>query len=467
MNLDNSNLIENKPSKVHATAWTFCAYLIRRQSRAEEADKPKSFTLFCLSKELGLSSKKRTNSNSNMGKILDYIESSGNGKYHCYKTKKMSLDSNDNDIIAYNYDDKSTSKATKSVFAETNSTRQPTVDLSNLLKTNTPPPPIFRYFLDGSRHTYKVDDIAIGKKIFPIVAGQVIVGCCERLDRDSFKKAKLSKDDALRSSIVIAMPDDFDDDDGGKNFCRSYCEDLNKEINSINYIFEKGLKINKLLLYKTDDTTGDKEKDNYKSRAIAKIQNEMMDAEQLLVAQLCEENRLDDKNWLIKDGSLEYNPRYSNFDKTHFNNFRDNYQHVVGVSKMFDPELLPDFEGNRLSRTIAGLKPFQRTKVYRYESLEKGYNSAYYAVWYLRLRNSDFRESHFSDIVKCEMILNDENKKLETDTVNIISTNLIREAYPVCYGKDSRWANHLYPVFLTESFCKSHYIDENVILNLF
>jgi hypothetical protein len=68
-----------------------------------------------------------------------------------------------------------------------------------------PPPPIFRYFLDGSRHTYKVDDIAIGKKIFPIVAGQVIVGCCERKDRDTFKKFDIS------SRIVIVMPDDFDD----------------------------------------------------------------------------------------------------------------------------------------------------------------------------------------------------------------------------------------------------------------
>lgn len=49
----------------------------------------------------------------------------------------------------------------------------------------------------------------------------------------------------------------------------------------------------------------------------------------------------------------------------------------------------------------------------------------------------------------------------------MISANLIREAHPVCYGSDSRWANHLYPVYLTESFCKSHYIDSNIILNLF
>ena len=189
----------------------------------------------------------------------------------------------------------------------------------------------------------------------------------------------------------------------------------------------------------------------------------MVDEEQLLVAQLCKDNRLNDESWLIKDGSLEYNPSFSNlgFDVVQWNNLRANYQRVVGVSKTFDPELLPDYEGNRLSQTIANLKPFHRTKVYRYESHHKG-GSAFYAVWYLRLRNKDFRETSFSDIVKCEMVLLQEDKPIETDIINVISANLIREAYPVCFGSDTRWANHLYPVFLTESFCKSHYVNSNV-----
>ena len=175
---------------------------------------------------------------------------------------------------------------------------------------------------------------------------------------------------------------------------------------------------------------------------------------------------LHNESWLIKDGSLEYNPSFSNLNRTQWDNLRSNYQHVVGVSKLFDPELLPDFEGNRLSKTIANLGPYERTKVYRYESDHKG-GKSYFAVWYVRLRNHDFRETHFSDIVKCEMVLMDENDKLETDKVDMISANLIREAYPVCYGVDTRWANHLYPIFLTESFCKSKYVDSNIILNLF
>jgi hypothetical protein len=380
-----------------------------------------------------------------MGKILEYIQQSGKGKYLCYKTKKLSLDFDDSDTIAYNCDDNAVVQATKSVFAETDRSRQGTVSLHSMLSGNNAPPSIFRYFLDGSRHTYKVDDIAIGKKIFPIVAGQIIVGCCERKDRNTFKKYD------LRSKIVLSMPDDFDDDDRGENFCRSYCEGLNAEIRKIPFIKDRNISIDKLLLYKTDGNTGDKDKDNYKNRAVAIIQNEMVDNEQLLVSQLCKDNRLNDESWLIKDGSLEYNPSFSNlgFDVVQWNNLRTNYQRVVGVSKQFDPELLPDYEGNRLSQTIANLKPFERTKVYRYESQHKG-GSAFYAVWYLRLRGGkeesrNFRETQFADVVKCEMVLLDENKPIDTDVINVISANLIREAYPVCFGADTRWANHLYP----------------------
>jgi hypothetical protein len=400
-----------------------------------------------------------------MGRILEYIEKSGEGKYLCYKTKKFSLDNSENDTIAYNYNDKTPSMSRKSDFAETSQSRQKVVSLFNLLNNNILPASIFKYFLDGSRHTYKVDDIAIGNKIFPIVAGQVIVGCCERQNRDTFKKYDIQR------RFVISLPDDFDDNGGKENFCRSYCKGLNEELSKMRFVNEQKLQIDKLLLYKTDRIDQNNDKDNYNSRAVAKIQNEMVDEEQLLVAQLCRENKLDDESWLIKDGSLEYNPRFSNLglDATQWNNLRANYQRVVGVSKQFDPELMKDYEGNRLSPTIANLQPYERTKVYKYDSAHSG---SAFAVWYLRLRGGKkeariFRETQFSDIVKCEMVLMREGQLIDTDLINDISVNLIREAYPVCFGNDTRWANHLYPVYLTESFCKSHYLDSSVIISLF
>ena len=76
---------------------------------------------------------------------------------------------------------------------------------------------------------------------------------------------------------------------------------------------------------------------------------------------------------------------------------RTNYQHVIGISKSFDPTLLKDKNVN-IAREIAELKPFHRTKVYLYCSEQS--NNKFFAVWYLRLRNSDFRQTNFSDVVK-------------------------------------------------------------------
>lgn len=389
-----------------------------------------------------------------MGRIIPFIQESGEGRYTCFRTQKVPLDTTVSDILTY--DDKTTSHAKKSGFAETDDRRIHTVRISDKLISSKFP--IFSFFLDGSRHVYKIDDIAIGKKIFPFLAGQIIVGCCHRASRDSFKKFD------LRHQLVLSLPVDFNTDDD-PNFRQYYLNELNSEVSNIRYMKERNLSFSNILLYKTDggDAT-ESDKDKFKSRAISVIQSEMTDDEQRLVAKLCSENRLDDENFLLKDGSIEYNPRFSNLSDSEWNLMRSNYQHVVGVSKSFDPELIPNFEGNRLSRTICELKPFERTKVYRYKSEHSGRE---FAIWYLRIRNSSFRETNFSDVIKCEMVLNNEGDFISTNLIDTISANLIREAYPVCYGKDSRWANHLYPVFLTETFCKANYINSDIFLNLF
>lgn len=391
-----------------------------------------------------------------MGAILKYIEEKGDGKYLCYKTNKISIDKSDNDIL--DYDDKPVSTRNTSLIAESNLTKVHTVLIPQKLINCCYP--IFTHFLDGSRHVYKVDDMAIGKRIFPVMAGQIIVGCCERIDRDTFRPYN-----HVKPKILMALPDDFDVDDEGENFCRLYCDEINEELQKIPFVKQLDISIHKILLYKTDKIDNyNSDKDNYKNRGTAKIQAEMTDEEQRLVALLCKNNSLDDEHYLIKDGSLEYNPNFSNLRTEDKTMLRENYRYVVGVSKSFDPDLLSDFEGHRLSRTIASLKPYERTKAYRYIADSNGVQ---YAVWYLRLRDSNFRETHFSDVIKCEMVLINEEEQLETDLINLISANLIKEAYPVCYGNDTRWANHLYPVFLTESFCKSKYYNSNIILNLF
>ena len=75
----------------------------------------------------------------------------------------------------------------------------------------------------------------------------------------------------------------------------------------------------------------------------------------------------------------------------------------------------------------------------------------------------------FDGVVKIEKIMMDDEieKGIDSDVIDMISANIINERNPTCYGIDRRWANHLYPVFLTETFVKSKYISSDVFLQLF
>ena len=69
-----------------------------------------------------------------------------------------------------------------------------------------------------------------------------------------------------------------------------------------------------------------------------------------------------------------------------------------------------------------------------------------------------------------EKILKNETeieKGLDSELVDRITANIINERNPVCYGADRRWANHLYPIYVTESYLKSKYLGTNMFLNLF
>ena len=93
-----------------------------------------------------------------------------------------------------------------------------------------------------------------------------------------------------------------------------------------------------------------------------------------------------------------------------------------------------------------------------------------FAIWYLRIREAIRTASPFDGIIKIQKILvTDDEKKngLETTEIDSISANLINERNPVCYGSDNRWANHLYPIYLTERYLKSQYLSDAFFLNIF
>jgi hypothetical protein len=315
--------------------------------------------------------------------------------------------------------------------------------------------PLFKYFLDGSRRTYKVADIAINKRIYPVIAGQIGVACCERKYKDSFKKL------AFDHQLVLALPSCSNwRDDKHELFFNEKIQELNK----IDVLNKFNIKFHKILIYKDEAL---KEGESYENKGIAKIQDEMIETEKSLVMNLVQEKKLTELSYLLKDGSLEYTKTGAANSKK-LSDLKKNYQCVVGASKSFDPELCEDNNKKSIAQFIADLPLYARTPAFKY-SVPR-IPDIYFSVWYLRIRAQKHSASPFDGVLKIEKILVTDKENeigLDSDEIDRISAHIINERNPTCYGTDKRWANHLYPIYLTESFIKSQYLSNSLFLNLF
>lgn len=398
------------------------------------------------------------------------------GHVNILQTARQCLEGLDADNL--DYDDKEPRRS-KGEIIEPHLTKKASengIEIS-LEKVREAPKPIFTYFLDGSRRTYKVAELSWNKGFFPLIAGQIVVACCHRQNSRTFRKEK-----SVRKAL-LSVPVVLDADNQGNNFYRYTVENLNKELRvdkRLEHLKGKmSVGIDNIVSYKVDGRKeGPDRRNDFVNRAIASIQGTMTDIEQDVVTELCNEGKLNYNNWLIKDGSLEYNPSYSYGKEYRFNipkdvssqenlrirRHRSCFEHVMGASKLFDPDLICDIDGKPMSQALARLLPYHRTYAYKYYSM---HSQADFVVWYVRLRDSRkslIRNNLFSDILKCELLY---NSNINRELIDELSLHLIREAHPTCYGVDSRWGNHLYPIYLTESYCKSCYMSNEAFLNLF
>ena len=195
----------------------------------------------------------------------------------------------------------------------------------------------------------------------------------------------------------------------------------------------------------------------------------MIEMEKDAVAELVRKGLLNQDNYLIKDGSLEYRPsKEEKRDSRKLMTFKNNYNWVLGVSKVFNPESCKDIRGKSNPGFIAELPLYHRTPVAEIKNLKN--EDMKLAVWYVRLRDKDRTRTPFDGVVKVEKILvtdKEINEGMDSEIVNILSACLINERMPVCYGSDLRWANHIYPIFLTEEYIKSRYVSPEAFLHLF
>ena len=317
---------------------------------------------------------------------------------------------------------------------------------------------ILSYFLDGSRRVFKVDDIAYAQSgsrsvIYPVIAGQIGVGCCRRVNKKVFPIK-------FKREFVLSMPD-VADADGKPGFWPATA----KKLSECDELRRLGIDFTTILPYKTSNSDHKK----FEDRATACVQDRMIECEKKLVAELVREGKLNQNNYLVKDGSLEYRP-ITNYkvDKKSYQTFKNNYNWVIGASKNFNPEVCEDINGKPNPGFIAELPLYHRTPVAEYTT--PMLDDIKFAVWYVRLRDRQQTRTPFDGILKIEKILvtEEENENgIDSELVDTLSSYLINERNPVCYGSDLRWANHIYPIYLTESFVKSRYLSAESFLHLF
>lgn len=390
-----------------------------------------------------------------MGKILHFIAKETQGE--CFTSFKYCYDSMAAPTIEY--ENGESSYINLKEYAEDEHNPKPR-DMRGRAEICMHGAPLFKYFLDGSRRVYKVDDIQYDKKVFPIVSGQISVACCSReLNEDyTFRSFRHIEEETypVLCLPVTANGEGIDND--------IFFRNLRDKINSLPQLISAGVQIEKVLYYRTK-LEG---RETFENKGIARIQDEMVDCEKKIVSSLVSRRLLTQDSYLIKDGSIQYKPmKTGNYRE--LAHIRNNYRHVIGVSKKFNPNLMRDLKDQSSAGQIARLPLYHRTPAFLWQPGEE-WGNVNFAIWYVRLRDIKRTESPYAGIIKVEKMLmtgHEAEYGLSTDEIDTITANLINERNPVCYGTDARWANHLYPVYMTECYCKNRFKSDYYFLNLF
>lgn len=303
----------------------------------------------------------------------------------------------------------------------------------------------FSFFMVGSRRTYKIGDIVIdgGKKIYPVVIAQIRAGCTER---DGAKKLH-SHQTILRKNLLL----------------------LSDKINTVDFreIQQRLMRtaVAKEMFLEVVSYRFESEKHNIPvNAAIAKANSMMHDMEIEILSNMVKSGSLDTDRMLVVDGPLQFLRQDTGKPE-----FSDLFYNVIGVSKSFNPMLPASGKskrgGTQIGAELLKLEYGERTPVFMKEN-DRGRR---FGVWYLRIRPKNRVSNPLEGIIKIEkMALEDYyDSGIPTDIIDTISLSLLNECSPTCYGRDERWASHLYPVYLTETLIKSTFESDLVFINNF
>ena len=296
---------------------------------------------------------------------------------------------------------------------------------------------MFRYFLDGSQRSHRVIDASFGKHYLPICAGQVGVAVLEREDCGRLAPRR----DLTQIENILAVPNVLEHDNA---------KDLEDKINAEMSEKRQFRVVRYNYTSKADKDPGDLGR--------AMIIHEMQMLELKAIRNMIQENIIQDNRMLVKDGGLQYRDtkvKDLNLTKDDFVQLRN----VIGLAKTFKPNMtLGKGRGRQdLGNLTKDLDWKERTTVI---SPNKGEPTTH-GWWYVRLRPREKAYSPLQGIVKIEVFATGtENEDGVAEArADTISAYVLQERNVTPYNADTRWASHIYPIYLAETYLKSSFLS--------
>lgn len=313
--------------------------------------------------------------------------------------------------------------------------RQPQMEVESALPTDTS---LFKYFLDGSMRTTSAGFVRDPMERFlPIFIAQVGVAATK------LNGLKIAVED-FKSRNILFLPDGFRD----------------QELKQMRGLIQRAAHASPQRIDLELECYRVEENEEPIDGARKKVLSAMHGLETNLIRDYAQELKVRRDRLLIIDGSLQF---YENLERN-----KEAFRNVVGVSKTFklNRRVGSGSGASRVGTQVAHLRPKHRTPAHR---VHIGRHDLTVGAWYLRLRSPTHDPSGFSTlgsadgVVKVEIFPDGEaggQVALDANRCNRISAHILALRHPATPTTDSRWASHLYPVYLTERYIKSRFRSE-------
>ena len=294
---------------------------------------------------------------------------------------------------------------------------------------------IFRYFVDGSMRTTNAGYIVDAKEQFwPIFIAQIGVAATRLNERRITLETHSGK-------TILFLPG---------TTSKADTREARKRVRDAAKTSRMPLELT-LELYSTSE--GEKPIEAARKKIITTMHT--MEIE--LIKQLAVSGKVTRDAMLMIDGSLQF---YGNLEQE-----KEAFRNVVGVAKSFDlhQKIGTGERAKEVGALVADLRLHHRTPARKVElrNLKIG-------AWYLRLHSGRAQAglTITDGVVKLEVFPENPTSDyaiMDANRCEVISSNVLALRHPTTPRTDGRWASHLYPIHLTETYIKKRFRSDRVI----